>query len=469
MTARFLFLRWWFRPTVYSVVTLLLASGGFTTQQLQHRSLAATSVAEETALKEYTEAANSYRTYAGAIAQAKQLGMDTTTDEQALADILAKLNAGNTTEALNLSSVGLVGISARIADTQAAQAAAAEEAKKYGILSLTITNGAGASVSTKQGDQETTGTASDQGHVELKLLTGSYTVVITKSGYQTLTLSEVSITSLGTTTQTPTLSPVPAATPRPSSTPRPTATPTPVPSSSTTHSSYRRGTVTTNRGTFTADIMEFDLGPGKIKVVTDTAADDDCADSCPVLSVKGYADRWSGAVAAINGTYFCPSDYGSTCAGQVNNFFWKIKNPRLNKMINEHDGLGEYDPFLTFSSTGNATFCSTWMACQNVYAGINHKPAVVRNGSYSVDENALDDKQRTAKISRAALGLTGQHLTVVVIQSATVMDLGAVMATLGVTDALNIDAGGSSGVWYNGSYKRGPGRSVPNALVFIEQ
>jgi exopolysaccharide biosynthesis protein len=43
------------------------------------------------------------------------------------------------------------------------------------------------------------------------------------------------------------------------------------------------------------------------------------------------------------------------------------------------------------------------------------------------------------------------------------------MEALGSTNALNIDAGGSSALWYNGSYKRGPGRGVPNALIFIEQ
>lgn len=274
-------------------------------------------------------------------------------------------------------------------------------------------------------------------------------------------------------TPTPTPSPTPSATPKatPKPTPKPTATPTPNVSSSTAHSTYSRQTVGSFRGNFTADIATFELGPGKIKVATDTASDSDCATDCPVMSVKSYVDRWPGAVAAINGTYFCPSDYSGCHPNEVNSFFWKIKNSRLGTMINGSNGLGENDGFLMFSSNGTAKYVSRWSDYTSFgpYAGINHKPTVVLNGKYNVDENTLDDKQRTAKMARGALGLKGQTLYAVVVQSATIMDLGAVMESLGVDVALNLDGGGSTALWYNGSYRRGPGRSVPNAVVFIEQ
>lgn len=419
-------------------------------------------------LQEYAKEATAYRALTKTITKAKALGIDTTAAEKAAALALTKLNDGSFADAETLTTAQNALLATSISISESAQAAAAAEAAKYGILHFTIQNGAGAGILATTGDQIATTTADDQGSAEMKLLVGTYTVTITRAGYLDDSITDIAVVSEQTTPETVTLSPKPASTPTPTPKPKPTATPPPVTSSSTANSSYRRTTVTTDRGSFTADIMEFDLGPGKIKVITDTAADDDCADSCPVMSVKGYADRYNGVVAAINGTYFCPVDY-SSCAGQVNNFFWKIKNPRVNKMINGTDGLGENDGFLTFSDTGLATYYSKWSSAPSVYAGINHKPTVVTNGAYSVDENTLDDKQKTAHISRAALGLTGQHLIVVVIQSATIMDLGSVMASLGVTTALNIDAGGSSAVWYNGSYKRGPGRGVPNALVFVQQ
>jgi exopolysaccharide biosynthesis protein len=459
--------RWWLRPTVYTLVAILGASGGYTAQIAQGRARIA---AQNATTK--NELLASYLRLLGQIADAKKLGIDTSEPEKSLTLILTDIHSGNFTSAIATTHAESLLMTSSIATAQGVQQAVLDEAKKFGYLNLSLSNGAGAAVVATFGSTVMSVTADDSGVAILKLLVGTYTLTITKDGYQPLTIVDLTIASLGTLKETVTLVANPIATPTPTTRPTPSATPqpstTPVPSSSTAHSSYRRTTVDSSRGSFTADIMEFDLGPGKIKVYTDTAADGDCADACPVMAVKSYADRYNGAVAAINGTYFCPADY-SSCVGQVGTFFWKIMNPRLGFTINQHNGLGENDPYLTFASNGTATFCSSWSICRLPYAGINHKPAVVTNGSYSVDENTLDDKQRTAKISRGAIGLTGQHLSVVVIQSATIMDLGAVMVSLGVTNAINIDAGGSSGIWYNGSYKRGPGRGVPNALVFIEQ
>jgi exopolysaccharide biosynthesis protein len=37
---------------------------------------------------------------------------------------------------------------------------------------------------------------------------------------------------------------------------------------------------------------------------------------------------------------------------------------------------------------------------------------------------------------------------------------------LGVDNAMNIDAGGSAALWANGRYIIGPGRDIPNAILF---
>jgi len=55
----------------------------------------------------------------------------------------------------------------------------------------------------------------------------------------------------------------------------------------------------------------------------------------------------------------------------------------------------------------------------------------------------------------------------VIASGATVIDLGAVMEAMGMDYALNLDGGGTSALWYNG-YKVGPGRNMPNAIVFAE-
>ncbi|MEZ0286839.1 MAG: phosphodiester glycosidase family protein [Candidatus Paceibacterota bacterium] len=477
MTARTLqFSPRWLRPTVWGTVALLLLGSGYIVygaQENTKRSAENTKLTAEN-FSTHTNAVKAYRSLLATIAAAKEKGVDTAAFEEEAKSISALLIAEDYDAVTLAITTQVAALTEQLANTEAAQAAAEAEAKKYGTLSLTIANGAGAAVSAQPTEgSPVTGTANDQGIVEMKLLTGTYVLTITKSGFQTATVPDITIVSKETATKSAVLTATPVvsiATPKATAkaTATPTATPTTTPSSSTEHSSYRRSTVSTSRGAFTADIMEFELGPGKIKVLTDTASDSDCSNDCPTLSIKGYADRYNGVVGAMNGTYFCPADYAS-CSSEVGSFFWKIKNPRINTMINASNGLGENDGFLTFNSSGTATYYNTWSSAPSVYAGINHKPSVVKNGAYNVDENTLDEKQRTSKITRGGIGLKGQTLFAVIVQSATVMDLGAVMEALDTDVALNLDGGGSAAMWYNGAYKRGPGRSVPNALVFVQQ
>lgn len=453
------------------VITLLLIGGGGAgyvwaeEQQAQQaeNEFTASSARRDTLLQSIA----AERTLTALVAKAQELGVEAAEAKKSLEtlrDHLASSPFSQTPVDTRTVISNLIGaLEAKEAELAAAQA----EAARYGTLLLVISNGSGAAVTAEQaGHTPVSSTADSTGQISLTLLTGTYTLTITRSGYQTSTIENVAVTSLQTTSQNATL----VAIPKVASTPKPQPTATPSVSSSTAHSSYRRETIASSRGSFTADIMQFELGPGKVKVVADTAADGDCSTSCSTLSVAGYASRHPGAIAALHGTYFCPTDYSWCHPNEVNAFFWKIKAPRLGAMINSSNGLGENDGFLTFSSVGNPTYYSRWSdAPAGVYTGINHKPTVVKNGAYNVVESELDDKQRTSKITRAALGVKGNTAYAVIVTSATVMDLGAVMEALGVDTALNLDGGGSAAMWYNGSYKRGPGRSVPNALIFIEQ
>jgi hypothetical protein len=215
--------------------------------------------------------------------------------------------------------------------------------------------------------------------------------------------------------------------------------------------------------------MTFNLASGHIKIMTDTANDEDCTNQCAVKSLADFVNT-GGGWHGINGTYFCPADYAG-CAGEVNSFFWKIYNSRLGKMINEKNGLGEWEPFLAFDSGGQARYFSRWdqRGSYPNYAGINSKPALVSGGRNVLNENDLDTKQLTVKSNRGALGLKGDSLYAVIAKGATVIDLAAIMESLGMDYALNIDGGGSSAMIYKGSYKVGPGRGIPNALIVVEK
>lgn len=44
-------------------------------------------------------------------------------------------------------------------------------------------------------------------------------------------------------------------------------------------------------------------------------------------------------------------------------------------------------------------------------------------------------------------------------------DFASIFKALSATNALNLDGGGSATLYYNG-YKFGPGRNLPNAIIF---
>lgn len=233
--------------------------------------------------------------------------------------------------------------------------------------------------------------------------------------------------------------------------------------------SYERKTVTTSRGNFTVDILQADLS--QVKMVTDTANDNDCSNNCPVKSLLDYVSENQG-FAGINGSYFCPESYPE-CAGKTNSFYWKVYNSQLQKMINPNNGMKEDKPFMAFDTTGSIQFSPRYQdfisSGFSITAGISNEPLILLNGQIVVTEGMLDDKERTVKSNRGGLGMKGQTVYAVVARSATVFDLAYIMQAIGADNAFNLDGGGSSAMVYQGVYKVGPGRLIPNALVFVKK
>lgn len=234
--------------------------------------------------------------------------------------------------------------------------------------------------------------------------------------------------------------------------------------------SYERRTVATSRGNFTVDILTADLSSGGVEVVTDTANDTDCLDNCSVKSLLDYVNENQG-FAGIHGTYFCPQDYPE-CAGKVNTFYWKVYNSQLEKMINPNNHIKEDKPFMAFDANG-VHFFSQYKdfvsANLPITAGISNEPLLIQNGQIVVTEAMLDDKQRTVDSNRGGLGVKGQTLYAVVARSATVFDLAFIMQAIGAENAFNLDGGGTAAMVFEGVYKAGPGRAMPNALVFVRK
>ncbi len=486
----------WVRYGVYGATLLLTAASVPIYQNIQAAAQAETqNVATQTAeLSQLQKIGSQLATLRTSIQSATEKGIDTSTIQEELPAISGFLTVGDYPAAQEIIAALQALITATLTSKDAADLAAqqaAEEAEKQkGTVKGTITaNGkavADARMSLIQNEATVQEVQTDaSGLYSFRATTGTYIVKVEKSGY----VSQQKELAIPATQEvfwdatlvapTPAPSPTPTPTPKPTTTPKPAATPTPTPaptaapssSSSTSNSSYYTTTLNSNRTSHSAYVMSFELGAGKVRVITDTAANSECTNNCPVLSVKGYVDRHNG-LAGVNGTYFCPSDY-SSCSNEVNSFFWKILNPRTETMINRWNTLGEDDAFLTFDSVGNPKLYTSWNRYMNsgttAFAGINHKPLLVNSGGNVLNEGGLDDRQKHDRITRAAIAVKGSTLYVVSINSATIPDLASALDNMDIDYALNIDAGGSRGWYYNGSYKLGPGRSVPNALIFQQQ
>lgn len=228
-------------------------------------------------------------------------------------------------------------------------------------------------------------------------------------------------------------------------------------------SGYARQRVSTDFGDFLVDIISADLN--STKVIVDTASDSDCRDNCPVLPLADYVAR-SGAYAGINGSYFCPADYPS-CAGKTNSFDTLAMN-KNKKYLNSDNNVFSTVPAVIFHGS-SARFVRTsqeWGRDTGVDAVLANHPLLLLSGEIMFQGN--DVAKQSSKSNRSFVAATGSTVYIGVVHNATVAEVARVLHKMGIQNALNLDAGGSSALW-SGGYKVGPGRNLPNALLFVRK
>lgn len=226
---------------------------------------------------------------------------------------------------------------------------------------------------------------------------------------------------------------------------------------------YRRQKVTLDIGTFLVDIISADLG--STRVIVDTASDSDCVDNCPVLSLGEYAGR-SGAYAGVNGSYFCPATYPQ-CAGKKNSFDTLLMNKK-KYYFNSSNNVYSTIPAAIFSGS-SARFVTQsleWGRDTGVDAVIANQPLLVFNSKVAFGGSS--DPKQGSKGGRSFIGATGSTAYIGVVHNSTVAEAARVLQSLGLDNALNLDDGGSTALWYGG-YKAGPGRNIPNAVLFVKK
>ncbi len=293
---------------------------------------------------------------------------------------------------------------------------------------------------------------------------------------QSLTANEVpsSFLSLPMPTNTPTVTP--SQTPRPTSTPAPTLTPTPTtkPVSGRPADGYSYILVSTKQGNFYAHVISLPLTS---RMWTLTGNESDCAGDCVVKPLSLYASDTS-AIAGINGTYFCPPDYPE-CAGKKNSFDFTVLNSvtgdwlnRLHMFWNDRAVIWQDEYGYHFNKEAKKEWrivdrYSQYQKTTTPIAGIVNAPGLVEMDSIIVNQYPLTDKQKARGI-KTGIGMSLERIYLVVAPNVSMEELAYVFKSLNAVFALNLDGGGSAALWY-GRYVVGPGRMLPNAIVFTPE
>lgn len=253
---------------------------------------------------------------------------------------------------------------------------------------------------------------------------------------------------------------------------------TPVTSITKKYSYWKKNTINTRNGRFNVQIIRIGLDNPNLKVKTITGNSTDCKNNCAVYPLKTYVDKFKG-FAAINGTYFCPKDYAS-CAKQTGSYYWMVYNSITRTFTNSYQNQFNKGALIAFDTENHWHFwreTKYWPgldAFEDQYqtkltALISSGPALIVDKRLVVRTSDLDAKQRNVKSNRGGIALKGNNVYLVIASGATVLDLGAIMQAYGMTFAVNLDGGGSSALYYYGQYRVGPGRNMPNAIVFTER
>lgn len=269
----------------------------------------------------------------------------------------------------------------------------------------------------------------------------------------------------------PTASPVTTIFPLPTSTTTPTVVPSIKPTTNPTRApsvnnippttGYSRQSVSTSAGIFTVSIISADIS--STRVIVDTASTQDCSSNCPALSLSDYVTRNNG-FAGINGSYFCPKDYPS-CAGKENTFDLLVMN-KDKYYFNSANNVYSTNPAVVFGSGYVRFFTSAGGQIgrdSSPNGVLMNFPLLVFNGEIKFTSDG--DPKKGSKGNRSFVATKGNTVYIGVVHSATVGESAVALKTLGMENGLNLDNGGSTALWYGG-YKVGPGRAIPNAIIF---
>ena len=248
------------------------------------------------------------------------------------------------------------------------------------------------------------------------------------------------------------------------------------------YSSYEHKKIETSKGSFSIDLVSIDLKDPQLKIKSLVAggANPCISNSCQAQALADYVfpnKAWAG----INASYFCAS---ATCQ-PANYFFYPVYDSESETLVNASElkywttgpliAFDKDNHFYYFSDSRDFAGLEQFEKKYNtkLQALVGNKPRLLEKGMNVLIDWDLDESQRTGKHLRSAIAyredlnnLVQGELYLIIVRQANLDDLVSVLQALNLDYALNLDGGASSALIYNGEYMLGPGRNIPNALIF---
>jgi hypothetical protein len=183
-----------------------------------------------------------------------------------------------------------------------------------------------------------------------------------------------------------------------------------------------------------------------------------------VEPLAGIAKR-AKAKAAINGTFF---DAYTKSDVKVPYGYIVSSGQMLLKSSGDRRSIVMFDRNNNAELIAGGDFAKRF-AQGDMEGALQVGPRLLTNGKVTLgakEEGFRDPKILINGGARSALGLTRDHkLILLTVRGATIPQLANVMLKSGAYQAMNLDGGASSGLYYNGKYITQPGRNISNALL----
>jgi hypothetical protein len=126
------------------------------------------------------------------------------------------------------------------------------------------------------------------------------------------------------------------------------------------------------------------------------------------------------------------------------------------------------NPGVIFSS-GSVRFVSQvsqWGRDTGIDSMLSNFPLLVSGNSVTFHGDG--NPQLSIKSNRSFVANRGSTVYIGIVHSASVAESAQVLQAMGMSNALNLDSGGSTALWFGG-YKAGPGRALPNVILFTQR